>query len=58
MATHLREFPKGKPDLAKLKPDAMHAIEMYESGKETLLSHSRVDLEDGTHLTVFHHKAS
>lgn len=63
MATTVRH-PKeaikanGAVDLAKAAEGAKHAMEQYLSGKEIMLDMDQIALNDGTHLTMFHHKAA
>jgi hypothetical protein len=60
MATTLTKDPhdnKGELLHDTVKASTDFAVNQFESGKEVLLGISRVDLKDGTHLTMIHHKA-
>lgn len=60
MTTTLNNDPHGsdgKLDRAKVKHAANEMFKAFDKGTETLIDISRVDLPDGTHQTIIHHKA-
>ena len=61
MATTLNHDPHGKDGKVdmQLAEAAVHfMVGQFKSGKEDLIGVYRVDLADGSHQTIIHHKAS
>lgn len=48
----------GKFDKALGRASVEHMVKQVESGAETIIGVHRVDLADGTHQTIIHHRAA